>query len=131
MKKLYPGLLVLVVFSSITFAQVVQKTGLTVRRIVICEDVKDREPAAIDSVFTNVERLCCFTEINGADEPTHIQHVWYHGNKEMLRIKLSVRASHWRTYSAKRILSEWTGNWRVDVIDDEGRRISQSYFQVK
>ena len=131
MKRLYPGLLALMVISSITFAQVEQKTGLIVSRIVVCEDVKDREPVAVDSVFTGVERLCCFTEIKGIEEPTNIQHVWYHGENEMARIKLIVRAPRWRTYSAKKILSEWTGDWRIEVIDAEGRKISQIYFQIE
>ena len=131
MKRLYLGLLALAVISSITFAQVEQKTDLTVKRIVICEDVKDREPVAVDSVFTGVERLCCYTEIKGAEESTHVQHVWYRGEKEMARIKLNVRAARWRTYSAKKILSEWTGDWRVEVIDAQDRRISRISFQVK
>ena len=131
MKRLYFGLFALMVISSFTFAQVEHKSGLTVSRIVVCEDVIDLEPVAIDSVFTGVERLCCFTEIKGDEELTDIQHVWYHGENEMARINLIVRAPRWRTYSAKKILPEITGDWRIEIIDAEGRKISQISFQVE
>ena len=135
MERLCFGFLALAVFSTFAFARTEQEksqmSGLTVSRIVICEGIKDREPVAADSVFVGVEKLYCYTEIKGAEEPTHIQHVWYRGEKELVRIKLSVRAARWRTYSSKKILPEWTGDWMVEILDAEERRISQISFKVK
>ena len=132
MKRVLIGLAVLAVLFSLSFAQAQQKAaGVTVSRIAACERVENREPVAADSIFVGVEKLCCFTEIHGAAEPTFVHHVWYRGDKEMARIKLTVGAARWRTYSSKKIIPSWTGDWRVDILDAQGKRISLIAFQIK
>lgn len=135
MKRLCLGFLVIAGFSTCVFAQNEQEKSdepeIKVARIAVCERVEEREPVAVDSVFVGVEKLCCFTEIKGAEQPTHIQHVWYYGEEELFRITLDVKAVRWRSYSAKNILPEWTGNWRVEIVDAEERKLSEISFKVK
>ena len=134
MKRLCIILLLLSAAISFAFAQTEkesEKAGLVVSRIVMCENVKEREPLAVDSVFFNVKSLCCYTVIRGAANPTYVQHVWYYGKKEMARIKLNVRAARWRTYSSKRIIPQWTGDWRIEILDADNKKISQISFKIK
>ena len=135
MKQLYFGLLAIAFFSACAFAQTEQRNpdnpGMTVSRIAICETVEDREPVGVDSVFVGVEKLCCFTEIKDAGDPTYIYHVWYFGENELARVMLGVQGVRWRTYSRKNILPQWTGDWRVEVLDAEENRISRITFKVE
>ena len=46
-------------------------------------------------------------------------------------VPLEVNSNKWRTYSSKRILPNWQGNWRVEVYDDNGKMIGSKNFTVK
>lgn len=59
-------------------------------------------------------KLFCFTRIVGAQENTQITHVWYYQEDEMARVSLSVGSADWRTYSSKRFLPQWSGEWKVN-----------------
>jgi len=105
--------------------------AIDVSDAVITTDIIDRSPVdAIESYSSEVGKIYCFTRIEGASEETSVSHVWYHEGKEMARITLPVRSSYWRTWSSKNILPEWTGTWRVDILDEEGERIKSIAFTL-
>lgn len=107
------------------------QADLQVSRAVACLEVRDREPVSIDSVFSNrTEQIYCFTHIEGAADPTEIQHVWIHEGEEMARITLPVRSASWRTYSSKKMLPSWTGAWKVEVRDAAGSVLKTVEFTV-
>ncbi len=88
---------------------------------VITTQIVERAP--IDAVQTypgSVEKLYCFTRLVGATEDTAVTHVWYYSDREMSRVSLPVRSSDWRTWSSKKILPGWTGDWRVEVLGPDG-----------
>jgi len=60
---------------------------------------------------------------------TILDHVWFYRGEEMARIPLRVDTPRWRTWSTKRIRPDWTGTWRVDVQDVEGRVITSLEFE--
>lgn len=106
-------------------------TRLTVPEAAICTEVKDRQPNGTASSFAaSVGRLYCFTKVDGAAEPTHVTHVWFHEDKEVHRIDLQVGGPGWRTWSYKTIPPGWTGKWRVDVQDAGGEVIYSIPFSV-
>jgi hypothetical protein len=97
----------------------------------ICTGVEDR--ACVDpreEFSTGVEKLYCFTRINGAREDIEITHVWYFGDIERARITLAVRSSSYRTYSSKRIQAHETGKWRVEVLGPDGTVLKTIPFAV-
>ena len=119
-----------ILFVSLSFAQ--ESMGPMVDEIVICTAVEERQPVAPDTLFSSdVGSVFCFTKVSGAAADSSISHVWYYNNKEMARLKLNVRADAWRTWSSKRIVAEWTGNWRVDVESVSGKVLSSKAFVVK
>jgi hypothetical protein len=106
-------------------------SSLTVPDASICTEVRDREPVGAGTRFpASVGRLFCFTRVAGAIEPTHVTHVWYHGEREVHSIDLQVGGPSWRTWSYKTIPSDWTGAWRVDVKDANGVIIYSLPFTV-
>jgi len=102
-----------------------------IARVAIARAVENREPVDAGEEFPpDAERLFCFVEVRGAETETQIQHVWYWEGREMARIELPVRSARWRTWSSKRILEEWTGSWRVDILDMGGATLGSASFTV-
>ena len=106
-------------------------SDLTVGSAAICRDVQEREPIDSGNSFPpGVGRLYCFTRVNGAAEPTHVTHVWFHDDKEVHRMELNVDGPTWRTWTYKTIPPEWTGAWRVDIEDADGVIIYSLPFTI-
>ena len=113
----------------------VSQTGydgpVTVEQMVFCTEVENRTPVDAASVFPDtVGRVFCFTRVASALEETAVSHVWYFNDVQMAIVDLPVCGHTWRTWSSKRIVSEWTGAWRVDVIASDGSVICSDAFVV-
>ncbi|MBM3306830.1 MAG: DUF2914 domain-containing protein [Candidatus Eisenbacteria bacterium] len=114
---------------------VVSPAGLEVLRAYICEDVEERQPVQAGTSFVGddpgASRLCCFSEIGLPAASDTVLHIWYWGEREMLRIPLEVRAPRWRTWSAKSVSDSWSGAWRVDITDRAGLVLMRLPFSVE
>jgi hypothetical protein len=98
----------------------------------ICTEIQDREPVGAGDTFpATVGQLYCHTLVEGAEEPTTITHVWYHGEKNMAEVILDVGSARWRTWSSKRIVESWTGDWHVDILDADGVVLISAPFQIQ
>lgn len=127
MKRLIPLFLCLAVL----WGSPVLGATLKVAQGTITTQVANRAPvAALTSAAATVGKLFCFTRITGAKADTSITHVWYRNGKEMARIVLPVRSSNWRTWSSKRILPQWTGKWKVEVLDAKGNLLATIPFTL-
>jgi len=109
--------------------------GLSVTRAYICRGIEESEPTDAGRSFLpkedGINRLCCFSEIAGAAEPDSIWHIWYWGDREMGRVGLAVKSARWRTWSRKQVLDEWKGEWRVDIVDNDGFLLYQLGFSIE
>ena len=85
----------------------------------------------IESYPADYGKLYCFTRIVGAKSDTEVTHVWYYQDDEMARVVLPVRSADWRTYSSKRFLPQWAGNWKVVVLDSEQNEIASLPFRLE
>jgi hypothetical protein len=91
-----------------------------------------KAPVDTASVFAaDVEKVICFTRIEGAASPTQITHVWYHEGQIKAQVKLNIGSPNWRTYSSKRLLPTWTGQWEVKVLDGTGTVLATAAFTVQ
>ena len=98
---------------------------------VITTQVVDRTPVdEIESYPAQQGTLFCFTKIVGAETDTEVSHVWLYQDKEMARVTLPARSSSWRTQSSKKILPEWSGDWKVQVLDAEGQELAIIPFKL-
>ena len=106
--------------------------GLSVEEMVFCTAVQDRVPSLPDTAFAStVENVYCFVKVVGAADTTAITQVWYFNDREMSRVELAVKSASWRTWSSKKILPEWQGTWRVDVLAPGGEVLKSGSFAVK
>lgn len=127
MKK--PLLTFLFIFCATFF---VQAQDLSVEAIQFGTGVENRNIVNADSVFSNsIERVYCFSQINGAEGSTTITHVWYYGDQEKARVELPVSGPNWRTWSSKFILENWTGQWSVDILDPSGNVLATKTFRIE
>jgi len=106
---------------------------LRVLRAYVCKGIEESEPAEAGKSFLSPDggtlRLCCFSEVEGTGRDT-VLHVWYWGEREMARVPLEVRGPRWRTWSSKRIMEEWRGDWRVDITTMDGSLLERLGFSV-
>lgn len=110
----------------------VSEGELKVTKAAICKGIVDREPVDSDTVFpSDTEKVFCFTKIEGATDPTKISHVWKYGDKEMARVELKVESSSWRTWSSKRVLPFWTGQWTVEIQNEAGKTLKILEFEIQ
>jgi hypothetical protein len=112
----------------------VPASGLRVLRAYVCKGIEQSEPTEAGKSFVpedGVLRLCCFSEIAGAQGPDTVLHIWRWGEREMARVELEVKSSRWRTWSTKRILDEWRGEWHVDIADGDGTVLTTLDFSVE
>jgi hypothetical protein len=106
--------------------------GLTVQEMVFCAAVQDRAPSLPDTAFAStVENVWCFVKVTGAADTTAITQVWYYKDREVSRVELAVKSASWRTWSSKKILPEWQGTWRVDVLAPGGEVLKSGSFAIK
>ena len=76
-------------------------------------------------------KLYCFTRVVGAQKDTRVTHVWYYQDNEMARVELAVGSADWRTYSSKRFLPQWAGQWQVVILDEAGRQLTAVPFVLE
>lgn len=94
--------------------------------------IENRMPVDSIEVYpADYGKLYCFTRIVGATEPTQITHVWFYEEQEMARVALSVQSADWRTFSSKRFLPQWDGQWSVMIEDSQGMVLKEVFFQLE
>lgn len=109
-----------------------EKPGLTIARGVVARSVEKRDAVGVAETFPpDVGNVVFFTEIKNNPQPTTITHVWSYKGKVMAEVSLKVEGSTWRTWSQKRILPEWTGEWKVEAKSADGAVLAAKDFTVK
>ena len=105
--------------------------SLEVQDVAIGTGVHERVPTGISSNFdSSVGKLFAFTRIVGADGDTRVYHKWYHGDMLVADVPLTVRSGDWRTWSTKNVQADWTGDWRVVVVSEDGSVLGSISFAV-
>ena len=105
---------------------------LTVETIACGTAIEDRELQGQDTTFAaGTEKIYCWSLITGCENPTTVEHVWYLGGEEKARVTLDIKYPRVRTWSSKTILPEWTGDWKVEVVDSSGKVIGLTSFKIE
>ncbi len=124
----------MVVFLSLVLLTGMAGAGeaLKVEELVFGTAVESREPVGVDQRFPDtVGRVYCFTRITGAEGEVGIVHAWYFNDEEKARLNLSVKSKSWRTWSSKKIVKYWAGEWRVDVLSADGDVLDSKGFTIE
>ncbi len=118
MKKLTVVLSFLAVMAVMIAAlPAVSNAALSVEAAAIATGVEDHVPVGVGDTFPyTIEKLYCYSKILGAEADDYVEHRWYYGDKLMATVPLRLGGSNWRTYSSKRIIRVWEGEWRVEIV---------------
>jgi len=104
--------------------------AVEVAEVVMCRDVVEREPVEPgDSFPADVGKVWCWSKIKDG-RATVIKHVYYHNNKKMATVELFMGSALFRTWSSKRIMQDWKGEWRVDIVDDNDNLLKSLEFTI-
>lgn len=124
--------LLIIVVMIVLSGSLVHAAKLEVVDGVITTGIEQQMPVDQVEIYpADFGKLFCFTRIIGAKENTQVSHVWYYQDDEMARVTLSVGSADWRTYSSKRFLPQWSGEWKVVVLDAEQNVISSIPFRLE
>lgn len=72
-----------------------------------------------------------WTKLAGGSPGRWVEHIWFHGETEIARVRQKVDAATWRTWTRKTILPEWTGDWRVEVRAEDGTLLAERFFTIE
>lgn len=121
------AMIFLVALSGLMMSGVVLAEG-SVARAIVTTAVSEREPVNdLDQVMAGNDKVIFFTELRGM-EGQAVKHRWSHGDESLAEVEFNVGGPRWRVWSSKNLLPEWSGEWKVEVIDGEGNVVSEKLF---
>jgi hypothetical protein len=86
---------------------------------MVCSAIVDRACDGIASTFpANVGKLYAHTRIVGMEGGGSITHRWVYKGKVMAEPSLNIGGPDWRTWSSKNIDQFWSGDWKVEIVDN-------------
>ncbi len=111
--------------------QMSDQSAVQLAEAVVCRDVVDRAPVGSGDVFAKeVPKVYCFTRVVGG-EGTQLTYNWYHNGSLKASVKLDIRSANYRTWSSKTMIPEWTGEWMVEILSDDGKPLESIIFYLK
>lgn len=109
-----------------------QKTAPgSVARAVFTTAVEDGEPTDFRSEIENtVPEVFFFTELEGMANQK-VTHRWTYRGQVMATAEIDVKSDPDKVWSSNQMTPEWTGAWRVEVIDGSGQVIDDRTFVLE
>jgi hypothetical protein len=99
-----------------------------VARALFTSEVQNREPTdTVTSLSNDKNKIYFYSELTGLGGQT-VTHRWEYQGKTMGEVKFNVGGPRWRVWSSKTLLPQWTGEWRVSIIDGSGNKIGEETF---
>lgn len=97
----------------------------SVVRSAFTRDIEQREPTEDLQKLTNENgQVKFFTELRDMSGQTAI-HRWEYEGKVVAEIEFNVKGPRWRVWSSKSFVPQWTGDWKVSVVNGAGEVISE------
>ena len=97
----------------------------SVVRSAFTRDIDEREPAEnIQKLTNDNNEVKFFTELRDMSGQTAI-HRWEYEGKVVAEIEFNVKGPRWRVWSSKSFVPQWTGDWKVSVVNGAGEIISE------
>ena len=116
--------------------EMVNSTDVTVRELVVCHSVKNRQYVSPEDRFSmkNGAKPVVWTWMTAltGKPPQELSHIYYLSGKRFCRVILPVRYPRTRTWSKVTMKRPaQAGSWRVDVVNNSGQVIARTHFTVE
>jgi len=130
MKTLFAAFLLTLAVALPAFAE---SADIAITELVITSKIVKGKP--IDSIkrlsSSTDKNLYCFSRtVAPVGTDSSIKHLWYKGEEKVGEYTLPVKGEKWRTYSKKSIQKGWAGDWRVEVVADDGTLLKTVKFRM-
>jgi hypothetical protein len=100
----------------------------TVARAQFTSAVQDREPTDNLTTLSNDKtQIYFYTELKNLTG-NKVSHRWEHNGKIVAEQPFDVGAERWRVWSSKTLDPNWTGEWKVSVVDAGGATLAVQTF---
>ncbi len=127
MKRLIGTLAVLAV-AAVAAGPAVAAEG-TISRAQFTSAVLDREPVdEVTNIDSRTGSVFFFTEFRNY-EGTTASHRWIYNDEVRFELSFKIRGSRWRVYSQKTLPAEWLGNWKVEIVAEDGSILGTHVLQ--
>ncbi len=92
-------------------------------------DRESREPVdSICALGSGERKIFYFSDLRN-QFGKEIYHLWEYKGREMAMVSLGrVRGPRWRVWSSKNLVPEWSGEWTVKVVTNDGTILHQESF---
>ena len=101
---------------------------LVLEGAAVAKEVVDRMPQG-SGPFKDGQRVWTWSKIqNEAGSERAIRHVYFRDGEEIISVKLRIGGVSWRTWSRTHV--HGAGQWRVDIVDDQGVLLDSLPFVV-
>jgi hypothetical protein len=105
---------------------------LRIGQVKFCGDVVEKEPVAVDTVFSSdVGKVYFWSRIFGPGNDVSIFHVWNYKGRQESKVPMTVDGGGYRAFSFQSIGQNQTGRWTVYVIDEDNNVLAKSTFRIK
>lgn len=118
MTRLFSSLAILAVIAVATNAAFAAKP--MIERAQFTSAILDREPVdEITHYDSSTGSVYFFTELLNFEGIT-ATHRWIYNGEIKFELSFKIRGPRWRVYSQKTLPADWTGDWRVEVVNGDG-----------
>jgi hypothetical protein len=91
--------------------------------------VESRALVGASNVFDpSIRKVFCWTKISIDRAPVTVKHVWYNGTEKVFELPLRLKYASGRLWSYKTVTP---GDWKVDVVNEQGEVIGSATFTSK
>ena len=128
--SLFPWMIGLL-FLSLAADAASEPAKATLAQAVMCESIENYQPVNPAVVFSISQgEVFCFSSFDPVHEKTVIFHKWYKMDTLIFTMRLTLSPPKWSSFSRIQIRNEDKGPWRVEICDEQGRRMQTLRFSM-
>jgi hypothetical protein len=102
-----------------------------ISQAVFAKSIKDRAPNEIITEADNsLGKIYFFTNIRHL-KGDQITHRWSYKGKVKAEISFDIKGNRWRVWSSKNLWHRWTGQWKVEVLNQHKQLLLSKTFEYK
>lgn len=102
-----------------------------ISQAVFAKLVEDRTPSQIVTQADNsLSKIYFFTNIRHLSG-AKITHRWLYKGKIKAEVGFDIKGDRWRVWSSKNLWHTWTGQWKVEVLNQHGQRLLTKTFEYR
>ena len=101
-----------------------------ISQAVFAKSVEERAPLEIMTEADNsLGKIYFFTNIRNLTGDK-ITHRWIYKDKVKAEINFNIKGKRWRVWSSKNLWHTWTGQWKVEVLNQHNQVLLTKIFEL-